>query len=216
MQERRYTAWAAIAALSLALGAVVGCQALAAPWLLWGDEPTELVKAEYPFLDGKRVLMLIWAEQDTLFDYPYVQYELGDYVLHALESNVKGARCVPPKTVAEMQRREPRWDQAHPAIHGERFNADRVIFIELSRYGTREPDSPHMLRGRIDANVRVYDPSYGEEAGPVYETSIAAVYPEDGPGAWGTDDQQVRRDVMAKFAGELVGRFHDHRVKVKR
>ena len=208
----RRVVWLSSLGLLLTLGA--GCAQMASAMLLFGEERTKLVKAEYPYLEAKRVLVLIWAEQDVLFDYPHVHYELGDYLRHALESGVRGLRCVPAKTVSQMQQENPEWDQVHPATHGERFNVDRVIFVELTRYGTREPDSPQLFRGHIDANVRVYDPSYGDEAGATYETTINTVYPEGGPGAWSTDDQKIRRETMDAFAAEFAGKFHDHRVKV--
>ena len=35
---------------------------------------------------------------------------------------------------------------------GARFGADRALMIELTQYTTREPESPHLYRGRIAAN----------------------------------------------------------------
>lgn len=217
-RKHRHLRWLSLAGLAALLAGIAGCQALAAPWLMWGKEPTKHVPAEYPYLADKNVLILVWAEQDTLFDYPYVQYELSEYVRHALETHVKDVKCVPSKPVAQMQRQEPDWDQVHAATFAKRFKADRVLLIELLEYGTREPGSPHLFRGRISANVKVYDPSYGTSVGPVYEPTGGAVtveYPEDGPGAWGTDDLTIRRQTMELFALELAGKFYDREVKVE-
>lgn len=207
-----------LVALSAALTGSAGCQLLAAPFLAWGPEPTKTVKAEYPHLQNKTVLVLVWAEQDALFDYPTLQYVLSEHIRVALEGNVTGVRCVPSRPVAEMQQRELDWDRRHPAEHGTRFGADQVLSIEINQFSTREPDSPHLLRGRITANVKLYDPAHGTQVGPVWEPAggpLRVVHPEDGPGAWDVPESEIARELLGRFAQELAGRFYDRKVKVK-
>mgnify|MGYP005851499949 CR=1 FL=1 len=204
--------------LSAVLAGSAGCQLLAAPFLMWGPEPTKTVKAEYPHLQNKTVLVLVWAEPDALFDYPTLQYVLSEHLRVALEGNVSGVRCVPSRPVVEMQQRELDWDRRHPAEHGQRFKADQVLSIEINQFTTREPDSPHLLRGHVSANVKLYDPSYGTGVGPVWEPSggaVRVVYPEDGPGAWGVAEPEIARELLTRFAQEVAGRFYDRKVKVK-
>ncbi len=95
---------------------------------------------------------------------------------------------------------------------GEKFDVERVMLIELTQYGTREPESPQLYRGRISANIKVYNADYPNSA-PAYKTSIMTVYPPDSVGEWGTSEPKIRRATMEAFAYDVAGRFHDRVVK---
>jgi hypothetical protein len=196
------------------LGPASGCKLLAAPALLWGKEPTKEIPAEYPYLPDKKVCVVVWADYETLIEYPWVRLELSEHIAKAMESNVAGVSFVPNRKVTELQERDGDWDHQDPAILGSRFGADRVLMIELTQYTTREPDSPHLYRGRIAANIKVYDTQYPNSM-PSYRTDIEIVYPPDSVGQWGTDDQSIRRATMEAFALEVAGKFYDRQVKVK-
>jgi hypothetical protein len=186
-----------------------GCKVIA----LWGREPTREIPAEFPYLEGKKVCMLVWADSETLFEYPDVQLEVSEHVAGAMKSHIRGISFIPNRSVIEFQRRETDWDRQDPAVVGARFGADRVLMIELTQYTTREPDSPHLYRGRIGANVKVYNANYRKSA-PVFRTPVEIAYPPDSVGQWGTDDQAIRKAAMESFAEELAGKFYDRRVKV--
>lgn len=207
----RVITFTAVAALAAAL---LGCQAVAAPWIIFGEEPTRFVPAEYPHLSGKTSAIFVWADHDTLFQYPHVQFELASFVEAALRAAVKDAKLVAARKSVDFQRQNPDWDRMHPARLAARLGADRALMIELTQYTTREPESPHVYRGHVAANVKVYDSMY-PDAVPAYRSEIAIAYPPDGPGAWGVSDDEVRRESMKVFADELAGKFHDRRVKVK-
>ena len=191
-----------------------GCKLAAVPFLLWGKEPTKDVPAEFPHLQGKRVCVLVWADAETLAEYPWIQLELAEHVTTALEPNIQQISIIPNKGVHDLQRREPDWDRQDPAIIGARFGAERVLMIELTQCTTREPESPHLYRGRIAGTVKVYNADYPRSA-PVYKTSVEAVYPPKSAGQWGTGDQEVRKAALEAFANQLAGKFYDRRVKVK-
>ena len=205
---------ATLAVLGLTmLSMISGCRA----WAIFADPHVETIPAEYPYLKDKNVLILVWADMNTLFDFGNVRWEVAEYIKAQLEAtaDLGDISVVPPKPIAEMESRELNWDEVHPAEQGKRFHADRVLWVELTEYGTREPDSPHLYRGRISANLRIYDPSYGADHGPTFETSLTTVYPEDGPGHFGMDDSSVRRAVMEKFAIEVAGKFYDREVETR-
>src|SRR5262245_14863357 len=122
---------------------------MAYPWLVWGKEPTKPVPAEYANLAGKKVCFLVWADADTMFEFQHVQYELSEFVAAAMKGNVKGITFVPNRSVVDYQRNDGDWDRKPPAKIGARFDADRVLMIELTQYTTREPDSPHLYHAHI-------------------------------------------------------------------
>lgn len=190
-----------------------GChQLVMAPWVLWGEEPTRTVKAEYPYLQDKKVTVAVWAEMDTTFEFPFVQTEVGSFVEDALRTSVKGVTVTPTRQVVEYQNRNGDWDRAAPEAIGKHFGAQRLIVVELTQYSTREPDNTHLMRARVAANVKVYDTSYPNSE-PVYKTEVRAEYPPDGPGAWGVSEATLRGEAMRVFAQELAGRFYDRKVK---
>jgi len=192
---------------------------MAAPFLLWLPEPTKDVPAEYPYLAGKKVCVVVWAEPDTLFEYPHVQREVSEHVAEAMRQGFKTADVasvsfVPNQQVVEFQGRNPRWDRMHPAEIGERFAAERVLMIELTQYTTREPDAGHLYRGRIAANVKVYDTAYPGSTYS-YRAAIEVAYPPESHGAWGTDDRGILKATLELFASEVAGKFYDRKVKIR-
>jgi hypothetical protein len=200
--------------LTLLAAPLFGCQAMAMPFLLWGPEPTKKVPAEYADLAGKKVAILVWADMDVLFEYQHVQLEVSEHVRAGLEGKVKGATFVPSRQVVELQRQDPDWDRADPAKLGTKLGAERVLLVELTQYTTREPDSPHLLRGHIGANIKVYDTAQPGSL-PVYKGVAEAAYPEHAVAQWGANDTVVRRGAMEEFAQVLAGRFYDRQIKVK-
>jgi hypothetical protein len=187
-----------------------GCRSLV---LIWPDQ-YRTVAADYPYLTGKRVGILVRAPDEVLFEYANVQWEVADHVRVALEGNVRGVSVVEPRKIVDFQRQDPSWETMDPALLGKRFGADRLLEIELTEYATREPESPHLYRGHVSAAVRVFNTEYPNSQ-PAYRTNIQTVYPPDGPGQWGTDDRAIRGAAMQAFAQDLAGKFYDRQVKVR-
>ncbi|MBI5864602.1 MAG: hypothetical protein HZB38_08850 [Planctomycetes bacterium] len=204
----------AAAVVAPLLAACVGCQALAMPFIMFGEEPTKPVAAEYPHLEGRKVAILVWADNDTLFEFRNVQLELSEYVGSVLKANVKRISLVPSRTVVDYQRSDADWDRRPPAEVGKQLDAERVLLIELTQYTTREPTSPHLYRGRISANVKVYDTALADSA-PTFRTTVETVYPPGAAAEWGSSDTSVRDAAMRTFAADVSNKFHDRRVKVK-
>lgn len=181
---------------------------------MWAPEPTKPVPAEYPYLAGKKACVVVWAEPETLFEYPNVQLEISEFVGNALTRNVQGLTLTPNRQVAELQKKNRDWERVSPAKIGTHFGVERVIVIELAQYSMRDVENPHLLRGRINAAMKVYDTAY-PDAGPSYKTSVDAAYPPDSPGKWGSDERGIRRGAMEAFAEAVSRKFFDHRVKAK-
>lgn len=199
--------------LPLLVGAS-GCNLVALPWLLWGKKPTRNVPAEYPYLAGKSVCVAVWADSNTLFEYPFVQLELAEHLAAAIEPQIEQVSFVPARDVVDLQRSEPDWDREHESVIGARFRVDRVLRVDLTQYTTREPDSPHLMRGRIAASIKVFD-SARPDASPLYRAMVESVYPENTSGEWGSDDRAIRKATLEAFAAKVARKFYDHNVEVK-
>jgi len=212
LQRRRHLFVVALFAPLLLAGA--GCKMVAAPFLMWGREPTKDIPAEWPHLRDKKVCIVVWADADTLVEHPWVQLETAEHVAKALRAHVPGITFVPPRKVYDYQQRDPDWESADPATLGDRFGADRVLMIELTQFTTREPESPHLYRGRAAANLKIFNADYPNSA-PVYKTSVEAVYPPDSPGKWGVSERDIRAATIEAFAEKVATRFYERRVKVR-
>lgn len=186
-----------------------GCQLVG----LLGPDVTKTVPAEYPYLAGKRVCIVVHAGIEMLSVYPHLQWEVADHVRVQLEANLKGTTVVEPRKVVDYQRGNADWEKLDPAVLGRRFGADRVLEIELTQYTTREPESDFMYRGHISAALRVFNTDYPNSQ-PVFQSQVRTVYPKDGPGQWGSDDRAIRRATMEVFAQDVTNKFYDHKVHV--
>lgn len=189
-----------------------GCRIFAAPFLLFGEEPTEEVKAEWPHLPGKHIAVLIWADSNTRFEYPNVCLELAEHLRVAMEPHLVRASFVPVRDVVEYQRSNPDWDLEDPAALGARFRADRVLLVELTQYTTREPEATHLLRGSIASSIKVYDCGLPASE-PLYRTTVETVFPEEGASTWGTNESDLRLSTMEAYSLKVARKFYDHKIK---
>lgn len=200
----------AVAASVAALLPAAGCHTL----VLWWPEQTKTIPAEYRYLADRKVVIVVRAPEELLFDYPNVRWEVADHLRVALEANVKGVKITDPKKVDRFQREDAQWERMDPALVGKRFDAERVLEVDLTQYTTREPESPHLYRGHISAVVRVYNADYPNSQ-PTYREDVHTVYPPGGPGRYGTSDRSIRADTMQAFAQEVANRFYDRTVVVR-
>lgn len=203
-----------VALLGLLLPMLGGCKLIALPFFAFGQDQTKKVPAEYPYLEGKKVAILVWVDEYTSFQYQFLPLEVSEHVRAALEGSVRGVSVVPNRQIIDYQKREPNWQSRNPAEIGKEFGADRVIVIEVTQYTTREPGSTHLYRGHMGGNVKVLDTAY-PQSGPAYQTEIEVAYPPDRIAAYGTDERTLRRAIMELFANDLASRFHERREKVK-
>ncbi len=208
----RRTGRLACGLLAAALPLLTGCEMFMFHNLMWGDEPTKRVPAEYKYLSNQTICIVVRAEPETIFEYPHVQWEVADHIRVALEANVKGLKVVDPKRVVEHQRRDANWAKEDPADLGKRFGAERVIEVTLTQYTTRDPDSPHIHRGHIHGLVNVYRAKYPNHE-PAYSADLRTFYPPAQSGEWGQPERTIRRLLMEAFAQDVAGKFYDRDVK---
>lgn len=196
------------------LAASPGCKLVAFPHLMWSQEPTRTIPADYPYLVDKSVCLVVRAEMETLVEYPHVQFEVADHVQTTLTTHVAGVKVVDARKVVDYQRQRADWEKMDPADLGQHFDAQRLIEIELTQYTTREPESPYLHRGYITATLNVYNTDFPDSA-PAISMEVHTVFPPDGPGEWGTSDSDIRRAAMEAFAEQVAGKFYDRKVKVE-
>lgn len=206
--------------LLLALAATSGCNYLAWPaYVLAPPPPMKTVAPEFGQLPGKSVAILIYADLDTLMEYPRVQAELTDAVSADLCRNVKGVQVVESRRVLRYQDENPRWDTTPPERLCASFNCDYVLLISIQQFSTREPGSLHLARGSLLADAKLYQsvvPNVQQGGCAWRGEPIRVLYPPDSPlGVLAGDDWPIRIETYKAFADRLARKFYQHKVPVE-
>ncbi len=199
----------------LACGA--GCK------LLWPiafiGNPREKVSAEFDKLAGSRTAILVWAEPETLFHYPYVRLELSIGIRGQLLANVNKAggrlEIVDPSEVENFIQRK-RASAADPVAVGRHFNCDYVVFVELLRFQIRDPAAPELLHAKLDAAVSVHAVGADADQTHRYEiSSVEMVHPARGPLLMTpTNPLIIRQQAYEKFSEQVARKFYDYTVEL--
>jgi len=191
--------------LAAALAGSVGCN-LIVPLAVLGQPPTQKVAAEFDKLAGTKALVLVWAEDDTRFDYPNVRIEVGAYVANHIESHVDGVSFVPARQVEEYV--ESHAGASHdPVAIGRHFGVDRVIHVVLLEFTMRDREMAQFHRGRVRASVAVYDLRDPSGTPQRYALSdVFVVYPEHRPIGFDANAPTIVRQKTYEAFADTVGR----------
>lgn len=193
-------------------GLMGGCDMLLPLALM---EHKEKVPAEFDKLSGKRTAIVVWAAQETLFDYPHVRMELALHIADRIWSNIKDAEIVDGRKIEDHIQRTLS-AAADPEDIGKEFDCDYVIYLELLDFQMRDPNAPDFLRAHIGASVTVYDLKSGADEPRRYElANVDTVYPENAPLLFNeTNAVVVRKQAYEKFAEEVACKFYAHNVEM--
>ncbi|MBN1488401.1 MAG: hypothetical protein JXA69_00665 [Phycisphaerae bacterium] len=176
------------------------------PLAVLGQPPTQKVAAEFDKLAGTKALILVWAEEDTRFDYPNVRLEVGAYVAHHLEAHVEGVHFIPPRQVEDYV--ESHAGASHdPVAVGRHFGVDRVIHVVLLEFTMRDREMAQFHRGRVRASVAAYD--LRDPSGTPQRYALAdvfVVYPENRPIGFDANAPTVVRQKTYEAFADAVGR----------
>jgi len=178
---------------------------------------TKKVAAECPKLPGRSVVIVVYCDRRVQYEYPNVCLSLSSAVAEELARNVKKLNVIDPRRVVRYQDGNIYWEEMDKTQLGKAFGADYILFLSLVEYGTREPGSLNLYRGRINAQVSLYDVSMPERDARVWQArSLRAVYPEHSPaGVLRESDGAVRDKVERLFADKLAKKFYDHKVRIE-
>ena len=198
--------------------ALSGCKTLSfLAYALWPGSRERNVEAEYGGLADSTVAVVVYCDQGVLYEYPHVRLAISSVVTEQLRQNVKGIRPIDPRRIAKYQDEDIYWDEMDKTALGKSFAADRVLFISLVHYSSREPGSLNLYRGRITAQAAVYDAALPERKAKVWNwDNIKVVYPEHDPtGQMRDSDAAIRFRTQQIFAEMLAKKFYDHKVPIE-
>jgi len=199
--------------LILLFAAAQGCNLLV-PFAFLGEHKRD-VPAEFDNLRGKRVVILVWAQPATMFDYPHIRLELASYIGDRIESAVKECEIVAGERVEELIERDLD-AMIDPKKSGTHFQADMVVYIELLEFQVRDPETPDLLHGHIHANVSVYDlAAEPDELDRFVLAPIEVRYPDSPVILSARNALLVRQQLYQVFAEKAATKFFKHQVDLE-
>lgn len=197
--------------IMIVAGSLSGCNLLV-PFIFVGEHKRS-VPAEFDKLAGKRTLVMVWAQQATLFDYPHVRLELSTYVADDIAAGVKGCDVVDPTAVEDYLRGDLQ-AAMDPVGVGKHFDADYVVYLELLEFQIRSANTPDLVQGRIHASVVTFDlRAEADETAQYTLSTVRVSYPENNPMLMSSRNALlVRRNTYEKFAETVARKFFKHKV----
>jgi hypothetical protein len=171
----------------------------------------EKVPAEFTKLENRRVAVVVWAPQETLFDYPHVRLELSTHIADRLWAHVKKINVIDCRKVEDYIERSLGF-ALDPEEIGDKLDAEMVVYVELLEFQIRDPSAPDLLRAEIRASVTVYDLTVDPDQPKRYELEEASVhYPESGTvQLTATSALVVRKAAYEAFADAVARKFYTY------
>jgi hypothetical protein len=172
-------------------------------------QPTsEQVNPEFNRLDGKLVLIYVWAPPEITWDYPKLRLDLSAYLGDYLQQKMPKVRMVDPLKVERYLEQQNTLEQ-DPADLGRQFKADMVLHLSVFEFSIRDPDMAHFYRGRLGSSVQVYDMAKAPEPERIPLQDAKVVVPEDAPiGVENVTAASMRQMTYDAFTVEVGKKFH--------
>jgi len=184
--------------------------------------PTKTVEAEYAGLSGQSIAIVIYADNTIEYEYPGAKLELSLVIAEELRNRLgtktgnskRGVDVIDPRRVIKYQEANICWDSMDKTTLGKALGADRVLYVTLVEFATREEGSLNLYRGRILAESAVYDMSLPERHARVWNAAnLRVLFPPKAPtGQLSDDDTAIRYETERRFADLLVKKFYKHKV----
>lgn len=197
---------------SLAVLLLGGCNIFEFPAYVLFGRTEKTVKAEYTSLVGHKSAILVVGPAGIDFEYPYARADLSLATSSFIRQNLDKVDFVDQETIDRFQYQHFDWYALPLSTVAHQLGADRLIYIELIQFSLVELDSVSLLRGRVLANVRIYEMESSKPDQAAYETEIFVLFPESAPVPMSDTAQiAVRQRAIVMFADQLAKRFYRHK-----
>jgi hypothetical protein len=181
-------------------------------------EQTKKVPAEYSELGGKKVCIWVWSDESLLFEYPAIRIDAANWAKYYIKQNVKSVDFVDPIRVHKFQESNYEAD-AMPIVEiGQKFEADVVLFIQVSEFTTRPQGSPNLFQGHMNAQCALYD-CKGElpvesPKRKLWDGKIDIEFPDHPVSTMESSDVKMRSTLLGMFGESLAKKFYEYKVKL--
>jgi len=191
-----------------------GCRPLSyVAYALFGGGKTK-IKAEYNGLRNHRTIIILSTGPGIDFEYPYARTNVALASAEVIKKYVKGVEFVKQDEVEAFQLENLDWATLPVETIAEKFQATRILYLDLYQFTMHEENSVHLIRGHIRAAVRAYE--VNKTARAVYTTDVGMLWPEHSPVPMSDAAmQRLKMETYVKFAEKLALKFYDHKVPIK-
>lgn len=175
------------------------------------------VKAEYKGLEEKKTVIIVEASPGTEFEFPNARANVALATAYELGSKIKKVTVVDWEKIDAFQRDDLDWLSLPVSEIGKKFDAQRVLYVDLIEYTTMEEFSVNLLRGRMIVDLRVYEMDGPRPDEPVYQTEVSVIYPENTPIPLSDESTKARVELQTirNLAIDIVRKFYDHKIPKK-
>ena len=143
----------ATALLLPALTFFAGCNWLEFPAYVLFGQPGTKVPAQYTGLESATTAVVVVTDPATDFDFPYARLNLALISAHQVSQKLKNTTFVDQETIDTFQNEDLDWYHLSMQQLGRKFNADRILYLDVMRFSMVEDNSIGLVRGRIIADA---------------------------------------------------------------
>jgi hypothetical protein len=177
-------------------------------YVVTGGEKEVEVDAEYYGLDDQSVAVIVHADDRTLYEHADAPLRIARALSAQISDAIPTARLVDPNKVAKFQKDNPYWVPYGDLM--ERFDADRLIVIDIDQYTTHDPQNTHYWRGVLSAGVSVTERDAADSEQFAYVNSLNIQYPQQPTPLLDSDEPTIEHGMVSRFAARVAALFHDH------
>ncbi len=179
-----------------------------------GESRKQEVKAAYTDLEDQRIAVMVIADDSTAARHREAMSKLRRWIAARIAGQVPNVTLSDPEQLERFEDENPYWTSLPHGDLPERLGVDRVVLVDIHRYGLRSPEARDMWLGRFDARVGVIEAEARIGRDFVYESEVSVRFPEDSPYGVADATQRSIEHGLIESASRAVARlFYDHTVE---
>ena len=188
-----------------------GCGRLS--YFFWPFGRTETVPAEFDGLKNHSVAVVIFATENTQYEYPWAVLNMSAMISARLKETVEDVTVINPQKVSAYQRNNLRWTEMDKTKLGKAIKADFVLYISLVEFSTSEKGYIDTLRGTINGEIKIYDCSKREDDACVWTgENIRVQFPKTPVVRTTRNEMGIRSEILRRFSDELTKKFYKYKI----
>lgn len=169
------------------------------------------VRAKYTGLSGKTVAVLVDADLETRYEYPYLANTVAEFVTVRIGRDVPGVRVLPPAAAQEWQFRTPQWNSLPYGVMADQLGVDRIVYVDIYEYRLNPPGNRYEWDGVAAANVSIIERDALDPDTFADSFNVASKYPDkSGYGPESADRAVIQSVLLNKFVIQTAWLFFDH------
>jgi len=182
-------------------------------YFFWPFGRTVTIPAEYDGLANHTVAVVIYADEQTQYEYPWVMLNLSARISGRLQEKLENVTTVDARKITAYQRQNLHWTAMDKTELGKALKADFVLHVSLVEFSTAAKGFGETLHGTINGEVKLYDCSEPEIDSLVWTTqNIEIEFPKTPTIRTAKKEAEIRSIIQAMFADKLAKKFYSYKV----